>query len=104
LFSKAGSAFHPTPTVSDRLQFTVYAFQICSVGGSIYPGAALDYVPGEWVCESCVVSVAHLLDLQIYAGSFEISQWEEMACGFFQGRHLLGICSAWQGIHRLSMS
>jgi hypothetical protein len=32
-FSEAGSVFHPTPTVSGRLQFIVYAYQLYSGGG-----------------------------------------------------------------------
>jgi hypothetical protein len=28
-FSGAGSLFHPTPAISVRLQFAVYAFQFC---------------------------------------------------------------------------
>jgi hypothetical protein len=58
LFSKAGSVFHPNPTVSVRLQFTVYVFQFCSGGaGSICPGAALDCAPRGWVGEPCVARV-----------------------------------------------
>jgi hypothetical protein len=33
LFPWAGSAFHPTPAVGVRLQFTIYAFQFCLEGG-----------------------------------------------------------------------
>jgi hypothetical protein len=48
------------------------------VGGcSIFPGAALDYVPVGWVGESPIVHVGHLLGLQVYAGSFETSQHEK---------------------------
>jgi hypothetical protein len=43
--------------------------------GSICSGVVLDYVPWGWVEESCVVCVAYLLGLKIYAGSFETSQW-----------------------------
>jgi hypothetical protein len=49
-------------------------------GGSICPGAALDYVPGGRIGELHVMYVAHLLGLQIYAGSFETSWLGEMAC------------------------
>jgi hypothetical protein len=51
-FSEAGSEFDPTLTVSVRLQFVVYAFQFCSEGDSICPGAALDYILCWWVGES----------------------------------------------------
>jgi hypothetical protein len=37
-----------------------------------------------------VVCVAHLLYLQVYAGSFETSQQGEMECCFSQSRHFLG--------------
>jgi hypothetical protein len=63
-------------------------------GGLISPGAALGYIPSGWVEELHMVHVAHLLRLQIYAGSFETSQWGEMVCCFSQGRHLLGLGSA----------
>jgi hypothetical protein len=46
-----------------------------------------------------VVYVAHLLGVQVYAGSFETGQQEEIACLFSQGRHLLGLGLAWWG-HR----
>jgi hypothetical protein len=60
------------PTVSDRLQFTVYLLQFCfgrggecnlltSCAGLCSPGAG----------GACVVCDIHLLGLQIYAGSFE---------------------------------
>jgi hypothetical protein len=47
--------------------------------------------------------VAHLLGLQIYAGTFETSCQGEMVCHFSQGRHLLGLGSVWQGISGLPM-
>jgi hypothetical protein len=50
-----------------------------------------------------VVHGAHLLDLQIYAGSFETCQHGEMVGDFFQGRCLLGLGPAWQGICKLSV-
>jgi hypothetical protein len=37
--------------------------------------------------ELYVVRGAHLLGLQIYAGSFETNQWEEMVCCFSQGTY-----------------
>jgi hypothetical protein len=58
-FSEIGAAFHPIPTVSGRLLFTVYVFQFClgtrcnllmSCTGLCYGGA-------------CVVCGAHLLAL-----------------------------------------
>jgi hypothetical protein len=51
------------------------------------PRGTLDYVLGEGVRELHLVHVAHLLGLQIYAGSFETSQWGEMECCFSQGRY-----------------
>jgi hypothetical protein len=57
-------------------------------------GAALDYVPRGWVGESHVMHVAHLLDLQVYTGSFETSQQGEMACCFSPGKYFLGLGSA----------
>jgi hypothetical protein len=71
--------------------------------GSVCPGAALLYVPREWVGESHLVFVAHLLGLQIYKGSFETGQQGEMAFNFSQGRHLLGLDSVQWGVGRLSM-
>jgi hypothetical protein len=68
--TRAGSVFHPTPAVGVRLHFAVYAFQFCW-GCSICPGAVLDYVPGDWVGESCVVPVAHLLGLQVYVAALK---------------------------------
>jgi hypothetical protein len=62
-FSEVGSAFHPTPTVSGRLQFTVYVSQFCS--GVIQSAQGLHWfillgdgwessmwcmVPTCWVC------------------------------------------------------
>jgi hypothetical protein len=38
--------------------------------------------------------VAHLLDLQVYTGSFETSQQGEMACCFSPGKYFLGLGSA----------
>jgi hypothetical protein len=51
---------------------------------------------------SFVLLGAYLLNLQIHTGSFENSQWGDMASGFFQGRHLLGLGSTWCGAGRLS--
>jgi hypothetical protein len=48
LFSKVGSEFYPTPTVSGRLQFTVSVFQLCPRGHVVCPRAALEYVQGVW--------------------------------------------------------
>jgi hypothetical protein len=50
------------------------------------------------------VHFAHLLGLQVYAGSCETSQRGEMAYCFSQGRHLLGQGSVWQDIGRLSIA
>jgi hypothetical protein len=36
LFSEVGSEFHPTLTVSGRLQLTVYVFQFCSGGVQLF--------------------------------------------------------------------
>jgi hypothetical protein len=71
LFSKAGSAFHPTTmSVLDyNLFFMLFSF---------YSEVVLDYVPREWVGKLCMVLVAHLLGLQVYTGSFETSWWGEM--------------------------
>jgi hypothetical protein len=69
-------------------------FSFVYQGCSICPEAVLDYVPRGWVGVSYVVCVAHLLCLQIYAGSFEIGWEGEMACCFSQGRHLKGLGSA----------
>jgi hypothetical protein len=60
-FSGVNSAFHPTPAISVRLQFTVYALQFCWREGSICPEAVLDYVlrVGVWgrgrggICGAC---------------------------------------------------
>jgi hypothetical protein len=50
----------------------------------------------------CVVHFAHLLGLQVYAGSLETGQQGEMVYRFSQGRHFLGLGSVWRGIERLS--
>jgi hypothetical protein len=58
--------------------------------------------PGKNSKRLHVVCVTHLLGLQIYIGSFETGQQGEMAGGFSQDKHLLGLGSAHQGIGRLS--
>jgi hypothetical protein len=40
---------------------------------SVYPWAALDYIPGGWLGELHVMGVAHLFVLQIQASSFGAS-------------------------------
>jgi hypothetical protein len=67
LFSEIGSAFHPIPTVSGRLQFTVCVFKLCWKRDAVCLWALLDYVPGG----NSVICGIHLLGLQIYARSFE---------------------------------
>jgi hypothetical protein len=62
-----------------------------------YAGLCLDGGAGITVVGGC-----HLLDLQIYTGSFEIGHQEEKVGGFSQGRHLLGLGSACQDTGRLS--
>jgi hypothetical protein len=64
-----GSTFLPKPTVSNRLTFTVYAFYFFSGRGCILAMSCVGLCSrGERVvCVYC----AHLLDLQIYTGSFE---------------------------------
>jgi hypothetical protein len=81
----------PTSAVGVRIKFAFYVFQFCC-RNSVCPGAALDYVPREWVWESHVVLDDHLFVLQIYASSFGISQQGEMALLF----------SVWHQIGRLS--
>jgi hypothetical protein len=46
-------------------------FSFVGSSGSVCPGAALDYILGGWAGELHVVYVAHLLGLQVSAGSFE---------------------------------
>jgi hypothetical protein len=76
-------------------------FSFVWVGVQSAQGMFLDYVSGGWVRESCVVCVAHLLGLKVYAGSFETGQQGEMVCHFSQGRHLLGLGTVQCGICRL---
>jgi hypothetical protein len=47
-------------------------------GDSICSRTALDYVPGEWVRKLCLVSVAYLFILQVYASRFGTGQQGEM--------------------------
>jgi hypothetical protein len=76
--------------------FIVQGFNLPSV---------LDYVPevGEGIGESCVVHIAHLLGLKVYAGNFESGQGREMACHFSQRGHFLGLGSVQWGKGRLSV-
>jgi hypothetical protein len=73
----------PTSAVGVRLQFAVYVFQFCWLGGLVCPGAALDYFPGVWVGESHVVFDAHLFVLQFHTCSFGAGWWGEKALLFF---------------------
>jgi hypothetical protein len=85
-FSRVGSTLHPTPTVDGRLQFTVYAFSfvqcVCVCGVFNLPRGFTGLCSGGWVRESCVVSVAHLM--QIYSCSFEAGWQARMVCHFSQ--------------------
>jgi hypothetical protein len=62
----------------------------------------LEYVPQEWVGELHMMSVAHLLGLRVFTGSFETGWGLQMAYHFSQGRHFLGLDSAQWGTSRLS--
>jgi hypothetical protein len=51
-------------------------------GGSVCPGASLDYVPGGWVGKFHEMHDAHPLVQQIHASSFGATQWGEMVLFF----------------------
>jgi hypothetical protein len=76
--------FTPPFTVGVRLLFSVYAFQFCSLGDWLCPGAALDYVPRVGELEELhMVCDAHLFILQIHTSSFELASGENW-CRFSQ--------------------
>jgi hypothetical protein len=97
-FSEAGLSFHYAPTVSGKLQFTVYAFQFCLVG--IQSAHELCWILFLWgfmwymalTCWICRLTQAAL----------EPGWQGEMAGGFFQSGHSLGKSSAWWGVTSLS--
>jgi hypothetical protein len=68
---------------------TFMLFSFVGEGSSTCPGNVLDYASRGWVGKSHVVHVPHLLHLQVYASSFETSQWGEIVCCFSQGRPFL---------------
>jgi hypothetical protein len=64
------------------LQFTVYAFQVCSGGIQSAPVAALDYSWGGGAWDSYVLCVVHLFVIKVYKSRFGTSQQVEMAWHF----------------------
>jgi hypothetical protein len=65
-FLGASLVFYPNPAVHlSVLDYNSLFILFSFVGGrgTIFPGTALDYVPGGLLGESCVVLFAHLLGL-----------------------------------------
>jgi hypothetical protein len=95
---------HSTPHLLSVLDhnslFLLFIF--VQAGCSVFPWSVLDYVSGVWVGRLHVLCIAHVLSLQVYAGSFETSQQGEMTCHFSQGRYFLGLGSVQWGVGRLS--
>jgi hypothetical protein len=71
-------------------------FSFVGGGNSICPGAALEYVPRWWVGKSCVVHVALLFVLKVYASIFGTSWWGEMVC------HISHHSGEWGGFPQVS--
>jgi hypothetical protein len=71
--------FHHTQT--NRLQSTIYAFQFCSEQVQSAHGFHWIMFQGD-IRELHIVNLDHLLDVQIYAVSFETGQREETASSF----------------------
>jgi hypothetical protein len=77
-FSGAGSAFHLHLHCQCWITVHCLCFSVLleSVSFcSVCPGAALYYVPGEWVGESHMVHDVQLFFLQIHTSSFGAGQW-----------------------------
>jgi hypothetical protein len=79
--------FHPVPTVSGRLQFTHYVFQVCLGEECNLPMSLTGLCLGG---ADCVVCDTRLLDLQNYKGSCVTRQAGERESSFRPGRQLTG--------------
>jgi hypothetical protein len=96
--SLGGFSIPPPPPVSVLDYSLLFIFFSFAVGGSVCPGAVLDYFPGMgwvrggWVRDPHVVCDDYLFLLQSHTGNFGASWWGEMVMLFL----------VWHGIGRLS--
>jgi hypothetical protein len=86
LFFRVGSVFHPHLHCCCWITIHCLCFSVLFGGDSIYPVAALDYVPGEdgWEGSHSWYMMLTLFVLQIHASSFIAGQWREMVYSFPQ--------------------